>query len=121
MARGEGRPEGVASGMLAAGIAGLGGAGDGGGGKKAEHRPLEEVFVKDATGLKLKGFVQEDFGVVFDEVCGLLFGVLVLVAGFFVAVVVVTVIYCCLVFSGLWMAFVINSVHMSVANKTCTT
>lgn len=69
MARGEGRPEGVASGMLAAGIAGLGVAGVGDG--EVKHRALEEVFVKDETGLQLKGFIQEDFGVVFDEVGGI--------------------------------------------------
>ena len=69
MARGEGRPEGIAG--IVAGIAGLGtalgiNAGDAG---AAEHRLLDEAFVTGESGmLKLKGFVQEDFAVVFDEV-----------------------------------------------------
>ena len=69
MARGEGRPEGAAA--LFGGVPGgvstsAGGAGTG---AAAEHRSLEEVFaVDEGRVLNLKGFVQEDFGVVFDEV-----------------------------------------------------
>lgn len=72
MARGEGRAEGVtgSTGGIMAGIAGLGGASTGGGEVVVEHRPFDEAFfMAGANGpLKLKGFVQEEFGVVFDEV-----------------------------------------------------
>lgn len=68
MARGEGRPDGVAG--IMAGIAGLGGVGAGvGTAGELEHRPLEEAFVMEGARIAaLKGFVQEDFGLVFDEV-----------------------------------------------------
>lgn len=69
MARGEGRPEGVAG--IVAGIAGLGYAlGTTTGDAVVEHRLLDEAFVvtNGLGSLKLKGFVQEDFAVVFDEV-----------------------------------------------------
>lgn len=86
MARGEGRPDGaVAGGGIMAGIAGIGGgaAGAGAGGSAAagtKHRALEEAFVvEDGHLVNLRGFVPEDFGVVFDEVRrgGVLLGVLV--------------------------------------------
>ena len=66
MARGEGRAEGVAAGIMA----GIGGGAAGAGAGTVTHRPLEEAFVKEeeGTGLKLRGFAPEDFGVVFDEV-----------------------------------------------------
>lgn len=74
MARGEG----VSDGGLSEVFAGLTGLSRGGGEGTADvkHRPLEEVFVREGEAggmggsgvLKLKGFVQEDFGVVFDEV-----------------------------------------------------
>lgn len=72
MARGEGRPQqGVAGGIMAS-IAGLGGGATGAAaGVAANHRALEEAFVVQGEGrrvLNLEGFVQEDFGVVFDEV-----------------------------------------------------
>lgn len=74
MARGEGRPEGSS---ILAGLASLTGNGYSGsrdlGGEDRSgpppHRSLEEAFVKEpGGGLNLRGFVQEDFSVVFDEV-----------------------------------------------------
>lgn len=79
-ARGEGKPEDGLSSLVAGLTESLGrGGNNSGGGLRAggltrgTHRPLEEAFVREGEGggggLKLKGFVQEDFGVVFDEVC----------------------------------------------------
>eukprot|EP00903_Cladosiphon_okamuranus_P011757 g11052.t1 len=66
MARGKGRPEGVAA--LFGGGSGGASTSPGGAGAPAEHRPLEEVFEMDRGRVSnLIGFVQEDFGVVFDE------------------------------------------------------
>lgn len=92
MARGEGRPEGGLAGLVAGLTDSLGRSGTSGGRQGAgsgKHRPLEEAFVREggvggAGTLKLKGFVEEDFGVVFDEVMGKGFeptGVLVLKTG----------------------------------------
>ncbi|CAM9136355.1 unnamed protein product [Scytosiphon promiscuus] len=71
MARGEGRPEGLPQGGIMASIAGLGGgaaAGSAAAVAGKHHRSLEEAFVLDGGRVTdLKGFVQEDFGVVFDE------------------------------------------------------
>lgn len=69
MARGEGRPPGNPGGIMAS-IAGLGGGATAA--EVVKHRALEEAFVvqgEERRVLNLKGFVQEDFGVVFDEVC----------------------------------------------------
>ncbi|CAM9534692.1 unnamed protein product, partial [Hapterophycus canaliculatus] len=72
MARGEGRPEGVPQGGIMASIAGLGGsaaASSAAAVAEGHHRALEEAFVVEGGRVtNLKGFVQEDFGVVFDEV-----------------------------------------------------
>lgn len=80
MARGEGRPDGVPGGgggsRIMASITGLGG-GAGGGAEAAatvKHRALEEAFVVEGGRVvNLEGFVQEDFGVVFDEVFCILY------------------------------------------------
>ncbi|CAN0434038.1 unnamed protein product, partial [Ectocarpus sp. 8 AP-2014] len=69
MARGESRPQGNPGGIMAS-IAGLGGGATGAAAVVLNHRALEEAFVVQGEGrrvLNLKGFVQEDFGVVFDE------------------------------------------------------
>lgn len=76
MARGSGRSD---RGGILAGLSSLGGGGGGGFSGSTEsagdegprrHRSLEEAFVKEGAGgtLKFKGFVEEDFGLVFDEV-----------------------------------------------------